>query len=133
MFGFVRVQDSTTSLPKFVLIQWVRRFKISRVYLTDFSVRRGSSSDSQRPLPEPLLGRLARSDRRTCYHPGSLRGTILLRCRYCIESFAQSDLDPAVIRKRVADSSGSKYSVHNEKPVRMTAPPPVVRFPSSVS
>jgi hypothetical protein len=29
MFGFVRVQDSTTSLPKFVLIQWVRRFKIS--------------------------------------------------------------------------------------------------------
>ena len=38
----------------------------------------------------------------------------------------QSDLDSAAILMKVADSSGAKYSVHNEKPVRMTAPAPVV-------
>lgn len=38
-----------------------------------------------------------------------------------------NDVTPALVLKRVADSSGSKYSVHNEPAQPYRAPAPVVR------
>jgi hypothetical protein len=35
--------------------------------------------------------------------------------------------------KKVADSSGAKYSIHNEKPVKREMPAPVVCVPVKVS
>ncbi|KAI7959476.1 hypothetical protein MJO28_003267 [Puccinia striiformis f. sp. tritici] len=42
-----------------------------------------------------------------------------------INARCDADVEPSHILKRVADSSGAKYSVHNEKPVKREMPAPV--------
>jgi hypothetical protein len=43
-----------------------------------------------------------------------------------INARCDADVEPSHIMKKVADSSGAKYSVHNEKPVKREMPAPVV-------
>lgn len=43
-----------------------------------------------------------------------------------IQARGESDVIPSHILKRVADSSGAKYSVHNEAAQKYQAPAPVV-------
>ncbi|OAV99813.1 hypothetical protein PTTG_00443 [Puccinia triticina 1-1 BBBD Race 1] len=42
-----------------------------------------------------------------------------------INARCDADVEPSHIMKKVADSSGAKYSVHNEKPVKREMPAPV--------
>jgi len=42
-----------------------------------------------------------------------------------INARCDADVEPSHILKKVADSSGAKYSVHNEKPVKREMPAPV--------
>ena len=46
-----------------------------------------------------------------------------------INGRTDSDVEASHILKRVADSSGSKYNVHNEPAQKYQAPAPIVRFP----
>lgn len=50
-----------------------------------------------------------------------------------INARSDADVDPQHILKRVADSSGAKYSVHNEKPTKRELPAPVVRICMSLA
>ena len=43
-----------------------------------------------------------------------------------INARCDADVEPSHIMKKVADSSGAKYSIHNEKPVKREMPAPVV-------
>jgi hypothetical protein len=112
MFGFARVQDSTTSLPKFVLIQWVG------LVLCPFAKFLTHISKCGSGVPVNRKGLFLN-------HCAAVSG-FLKGAHVTIQARSEGDLDIDLIKKKVADSSGSKYSVHNEKSVRMTAPAPVV-------
>lgn len=45
-----------------------------------------------------------------------------------INARSDADVSPSHILQRIADSSGSKYSIHNEPAQRYQAPTPVVRI-----
>jgi hypothetical protein len=49
------------------------------------------------------------------------------RYHVSIQARSENDVVPSQILKRVADSSGAKYSVHNEPAQKYQAPAPVVR------
>ena len=48
-----------------------------------------------------------------------------------IQARSEGDVIPSHITKRVSDSSGARYSVHNEAAQKYQAPAPVVRLPFS--
>ncbi|KAG8760164.1 hypothetical protein FRC14_003920 [Serendipita sp. 396] len=84
-YGFIRVKDPNTQLPKFVQINWC--------------------GDG---VPENRKGHF--------YTHSTAVSKFLQGTHVVINARNESDLDSALIMKRVNDSSGSKYSVHNEKP-----------------
>ncbi|GEM07516.1 hypothetical protein Rt10032_c03g1533 [Rhodotorula toruloides] len=94
MYGFVRVKDANSSLPKFVLICWLGE----------------GVPDSRKGLFPTHSAAVAKQ----------LQGA-----HVTIQARSDSDITPSLIRKRVADSSGAKYSVHNEPAQRYVAPAPV--------
>lgn len=42
-----------------------------------------------------------------------------------LQARSEADVDPDLIRKRLQESGGSRYSIHKEAPVKMSAPAPV--------
>ncbi|KAK4693655.1 hypothetical protein P7C70_g8884, partial [Phenoliferia sp. Uapishka_3] len=94
MWGFVRVKDGNSGLPKFVLINWLGEGVPDS--------KKGVFPSQSTAVAKFLKG----------YH-------ISLQAR------SDADVTPAHIKKRVADSSGSKYSVHNEPAQKYQAPAPV--------
>lgn len=99
----VRVEDPKTKLNKFVLIGWVSvlfgldtNFSVVKVHQ---NIRRDYSIHISSPLPNSSRYVL-------------LTEAQLTRQGYHVQITArnESDIDPATIMNKVADSSGSKYS-----------------------
>ncbi|KAL1924197.1 uncharacterized protein VTP21DRAFT_7232 [Calcarisporiella thermophila] len=85
-YAFARVQDPNFDLPKFILISWV-----------------GSG------VPENKKG-LFNS------HLSDISSRFLKGYHLQINARSEEDVDPEYIMKRVAESSGAKYSIHREAP-----------------
>lgn len=114
MWAFVRVKDPGSGLPKFVLINWVRRVA-SLLHRSETALT--SSPQLGEGVPESKKGTF----------PGQSVAVAKFLKGYhvSLQARSEADVEPAHILKRVADSSGAKYSVHNEPAQKYQAPAPV--------
>lgn len=109
-YAFARVTDPNTELPKFVLINWVSAASLKSLLLT---LKCGAG------VPEVKKG---------LFHSHSQDVANFLKGYHVsINAREESEVDPGQIMRKVRDSSGSKYSVHNESGNKYNPPSETVK------